>query len=54
MSKSSPMIVGQKGTEIPKQEKMAVSKPLLIDLISQVEAYLKKKRDCRKLLITLN
>jgi glycerophosphoryl diester phosphodiesterase len=34
---------GSKGNpRFPKQEKMAVSKPLLIDLISQVEAYLKK------------
>jgi len=34
---------GLKGNpRFPKQEKMAVSKPLLIDLISQVEAYLKK------------
>jgi len=34
---------GSKGNpRFPKQEKMAVSKPLLINLISQVEAYLKK------------
>ena len=34
---------GSKGNpRLPKQEKMAVSKPLLINLISQVEAYLKK------------